>query len=59
MSASRTRTTVMLGLAQTLSWASSYYLPAVLAAPMGLGLGALVAVARMRLAPGDARARRR
>lgn len=40
MSASRTRTTVMLGLAQTLSWASSYYLPAVLAAPMGLAVGA-------------------
>ena len=40
MSASRTQTTVMLGLAQTLSWASSYYLPAVLAAPMARAVGA-------------------
>ena len=40
MSAGRTQTTVMLGLAQTLSWASSYYLPAVLAAPMARAVGA-------------------
>ena len=40
MSASRTRTTVLLGLAQTLTWASSYYLPAVLAAPMARAVGA-------------------
>jgi predicted MFS family arabinose efflux permease len=35
----RTATTVKLGLAQTLAWASSYYLPAVLAAPMAAALG--------------------
>ncbi|MET1117155.1 MAG: MFS transporter [Comamonas sp.] len=35
----RTRTTVMLGVAQTLSWASSYYLPAVLAEPISSGIG--------------------
>lgn len=40
MSPSRTHTTVMLGLAQTLSWASSYYLPAVLAAPIARAVGA-------------------
>ena len=28
---SRTRVVVMLGIAQTLAWASSFYLPAVLA----------------------------
>lgn len=33
------RTTLLLGLAQTLAWASSYYLPAVLAAPMARDLG--------------------
>lgn len=32
---SRTTTTVLLGLAQTLAWASSYYLPAVLADAIG------------------------
>ncbi len=35
----RTATTVKLGLAQTLAWASSYYLPAVLAAPMAASMG--------------------
>lgn len=35
----RTATTVKLGLAQTLAWASSYYLPAVLGAPMAAELG--------------------
>jgi len=29
----------MLGVAQTLAWASSYYLPAVVAAPMGRDVG--------------------
>jgi len=36
---SRVRTVTLLGLAQTLSWASSYYLPAVLATPMARDLG--------------------
>lgn len=36
---SRTQTTAMLGVAQTLSWASSYYLPAVLAEPMSRAVG--------------------
>jgi len=38
----RSRTVVALGLAQTLAWASSYYLPAMLAQPMArtLGIGA-------------------
>ena len=35
---SRTTTTVLLGLAQTLAWASSYYLPAVLSAAMARDL---------------------
>ena len=35
----RTRTVLCLGTAQTLSWASSYYLPAMLAAPMARDLG--------------------
>lgn len=35
----RTRTVLALGTAQTLAWASSYYLPAVLAAAMALELG--------------------
>lgn len=35
----RTQTTVVLGLAQTLSWASSYYLPAVLAEPISHAVG--------------------
>ena len=34
MALSRTQVTVMLGIAQTLSWASSYYLLAVLARPI-------------------------
>src|SRR5439155_10290471 len=33
------RTVAALGAAQTLAWASSYYLPAVLAAPMARDLG--------------------
>ncbi len=36
---SRARTITTLGTAQTLAWASSYYLPAVLAAPMARDLG--------------------
>ena len=36
---SRTTTTVMLGVAQTLAWASSYYLPAVLASAIGADTG--------------------
>lgn len=35
----RTTTTLVLGVAQTLAWASSYYLPAVLAEPMGRDTG--------------------
>lgn len=35
----RTRTVLALGTAQTLAWASSYYLPAVLATAMALELG--------------------
>lgn len=35
----RTTTTLMLGVAQTLAWASSYYLPAVVAASMGHDIG--------------------
>lgn len=35
----RTRVVAALGTAQTLSWASSYYLPAVLAGPMARDLG--------------------
>lgn len=34
-----TRVVIALGTAQTLSWASSYYLPAILAAPMARDLG--------------------
>jgi MFS family permease len=37
--AGRTRVVATLGTAQTLAWASSYYLPAVLAAPMAAELG--------------------
>lgn len=37
--ARRFRTVATLGSAQTLAWASSYYLPAVLAAPMARDLG--------------------
>ena len=36
---SRTGTVLALGTAQTLAWASSYYLPAMLAAPMARDLG--------------------
>lgn len=36
---SRTRVVVMLGIAQTLAWASSFYLPAVLANRMAADLG--------------------
>jgi hypothetical protein len=35
----RWRTVAALGSAQTLAWASSYYLPAMLAAPMARDLG--------------------
>jgi MFS family permease len=35
----RTHTVIALGTAQTLAWASSYYLPAMLAAPMARDLG--------------------
>lgn len=37
--ARRTRAVTALGLAQTLAWASSYYLPAMLAVPMARELG--------------------
>lgn len=37
--ASGTRVTVALGLAQTLAWGSTYYLPAMLATPMAAELG--------------------
>ncbi len=37
--AARTRTVLALGSAQTLAWASSYYLPAMLATPMSRDLG--------------------
>lgn len=42
MQAGRSRTVIALGLAQTLAWASSYYLPAMLAQAMArtLGVGA-------------------
>jgi hypothetical protein len=36
---SRTPTVAMPGTAQTLAWASSYYLPAILAVPMARDLG--------------------
>ena len=39
MQASRTRVVATLGTAQTLAWASSYYLPAMLARPMAAELG--------------------
>ena len=40
-SRARSRRTVVtaLGIAQTLAWASSYYIPAILADPIGTGLG--------------------
>ena len=37
--ASRTRVVLTLGTTQTLSWASSYYLPAILAVPIARDLG--------------------
>lgn len=42
MPSGRSATVIALGVAQTLAWASSYYLPAMLAQPMAgsLGLGA-------------------
>ena len=36
---SRARVVAMLGIAQTLAWGSSYYLPAVLAGPIAAGTG--------------------
>lgn len=39
MALNRTQVTVMLGVAQTLSWASSYYLLAVLAQPISRTIG--------------------
>ena len=40
----RIRTVVTLGTAQTLAWASTYYLPAILAAPMARDLGVSAAL---------------
>ncbi len=39
VSSSRVGTVAVLGTAQTLAWASTYYLPAMLAAPIGRDLG--------------------
>ena len=39
MAERRLRTVTLLGVSQTLAWASSYYLPAVLAVPMARDLG--------------------
>ena len=39
MALNRTHVVTMLGIAQTLAWASSYYLPAVLARPISEALG--------------------
>lgn len=39
MTSRRTVTVASLGMAQTLAWASSYYLPAILAVPMARDLG--------------------
>lgn len=41
--AGRTRIVLTLGTAQTLAWASTYYLPAILAAPIATELGISVA----------------
>jgi MFS family permease len=41
--ASRTRIVLTLGTAQTLAWASTYYLPAILAAPIAAEMGISVA----------------
>ena len=43
MAASTTRLVLTVGTAQTLSWASSYYLPAILATPIARELGLAVA----------------
>ncbi|WP_374674876.1 MFS transporter [Ideonella sp.] len=43
MSAGRAATVVALGTAQTLAWASTYYLPAILAEPMARELGTTAA----------------
>lgn len=42
MPSGRARTVARLGAAQTLAWASTYYLPAILAAPMARDLGTSV-----------------
>jgi predicted MFS family arabinose efflux permease len=42
MAASHFRTVALLGTTQTLAWASSYYLPAILAAPIARELGVSV-----------------
>ena len=42
MSAPHLRTVALLGTTQTLAWASSYYLPAILAAPIARELGVSV-----------------
>ncbi len=42
MKSAQTRTVAALGTTQTLAWASSYYLPAMLAAPMARDLGVSV-----------------
>lgn len=42
MPGQRTTTVAALGVAQTLAWASTYYLPAMLAAPMARDLGVSV-----------------
>src|SRR5947209_18995872 len=39
MKPAKTTVVAVLGSTQTLSWASSYYLPAVLGAPIAAGLG--------------------
>ena len=39
MRARLTLTVAVLGTTQTLAWASSYYLPAILANPIAAGLG--------------------
>ena len=42
MTARRAATVASLGIAQTLAWASTYYLPAIVAAPMAKDLGTSV-----------------
>jgi hypothetical protein len=39
MRARRSLVVAALGTTQTLAWASSYYLPAILGAPIAAGLG--------------------